>query len=245
MNSRSEAALLLAATTLVMAQGAVAEDSWRFGIGTGFSSFSLDGDIGFATNNGGQIKGIDVSNSDTSDMLQSAFGLAGFAEKDVWRINLSGGTRSLEDSDSGLDLKWDSTNYEGSVSYTFATTGSSRWGALLGLRYTKHEWKIKSATDKLEPDDDWTDVLIGLVQQMPLGDQWMWSNRLDYGFGGSEGTVNAVTTLGWKPLKQWTFYVNGRYFSTERGDKNDIADSDFYYYNVDEPSLGLGFVFVW
>jgi hypothetical protein len=253
MNSRSKATSLLAAAVLLAAQSAAAEqsviaesgdESWRFGIGTGISSFSLDGDIGFATSAGGLITEIDVDNSDTSDMLDSAAGFTAFAEKNLWRINLSAGTRTLEDSDSGLDLEWDYTTFEGSVTYKFATTGYNRWSALLGVRYTEHEWTIESATDDLRPEDDWTDVLIGLVHELPIGNTWSWSNRVDYGFGGSEGTVNAVTTLGWKPLPHWMFYLNARYLATEHGDEDDIEDSDFYFYDVDEPSLGLGFLFV-
>jgi hypothetical protein len=245
MKNISAPALLLAAA-LLAAQGATAaEDRWRFGIGTGFTSFSLDGKVGFATDAGGTIQDIDVSNSDAMDYMQSAFGLGGFASNGPWTISLSGGRIELDDSDSGLDVNWKNTNMEGSVAYNFATLGRNRLGVLAGVRYTKHEWDIDIAGDSADPEEDWTDVLIGVTHVMPFSEKWSWSNRVDYGFGDSEGTLNAVTQLNWRAFDHWTFNANVKFLNTEYGDKDDIDKSDFYYYDVDQPAFGLGFLYAW
>ncbi len=76
-------------------------DEWVLGVGTGFSSFSLDGDLGFATSAGGTIRGIDLSNDETSDLVESGFGLAGFARNPQWTILWSAGTQTLEDQERG------------------------------------------------------------------------------------------------------------------------------------------------
>lgn len=237
---------VLVAGVLVAAQGAAAaEDQWRFGIGTGLNSFSLDGKVGFATPGGGTIQDIDVSNSDAMDYMKSAFGAGGFASKGPWTISLSGGRVELDDSDSGLDVNWKNTNVEGSVAYNFATLGRNRFGALAGARYTKHEWDIDYPGGSSDPDENWTDAIIGLTHALPFNEKWSWSNRVDYGFGGSEGTWNAVTQLNWHAFDHWMFNANLRYLKTEYGDKSDIDKSDFYYYDVDQPSFGLGFLYVW
>jgi len=248
MSSRlNTGALLVGLVALLATQGAAAaEDQWHFGIGTGFNSFPLDGKVGFATDNqGGVIEDIDVSNSDTRDYLQSAFGLGGFARKGPWTINLSGGRIELDDSDSGLDVNWKNTNVEGTVVYNFATVGRNHFGVLAGARYTKHDWDIDSATDSADPDEDWTDALVGLTHMLPFSEKWSWSSRVDYGFGGSEGTWNATTGVNWQPWQHWVFNANVKYLKTEYGEKNNINKSDFYYYDVDQPSFGLGFLYVW
>jgi hypothetical protein len=200
-----------------------------------------------ATPSGGVVLDVDVDNSDTMDMLESAFGFGGFAAKGPWTINFSFGTVTLEDDDSAFDIEWDKSAAELSVDYNFATTGNHRWGVLAGVNYTDHEWEFQDKTtgQKLEPEDDWTDVIVGLTHRVPIADKWSWSNRVDYGFGDSEGAFNVKTTVNWQPWPNWVFNVNARYYSVEFGDEDDIDDSDFYYYDIDEPSFGLGFVYVW
>ena len=113
------------------------------GIGTGLSSFGLDGELGFNTPGGGRIENIDLDNSETSDMLDSALGVNAFTRRRVASPAVLQYS-SLEDNDSNLRAKWDRTNAELAAVYNFAKTGSSTWGVLAGLRYTDHEWDISS-----------------------------------------------------------------------------------------------------
>jgi hypothetical protein len=240
------AAALLALVAFAPAANAQG-DGWRFGLGTGFSSFSLDGDIGFGTDEGGVIVDVDLDNGDTADLFESAFGFAGFAAKGRWTLNFSYGTVTLEDSDAGFDAEWDKAMGELSAVYHFAETGSHRWGALFGARMTDHEWKFKNKSTglKADPEDDWLDAIVGLTHSVPISDNWTWANRAEYAFGDSEGSYYLTTALNWRPLEHWVFNVNARYIDVEYGDEDDINDNDFYYYDVEEPSIGLGFMYIW
>ncbi len=222
-------------------------DEWKFGIGTGFSSFSLDGDLGFATSLGGVIQDIDLSNSETSDLVQSGFGLAGFARNEQWTILWSAGQQTLEDQDSGLKAKWDRTQAEIAAVYKIGEMGANSFGVLFGARYTRHDWDIKTRglVTVNSPDEDWTDAILGVTHQLRFAEGWSWNNRADYGFGGSEGTTFASTNLTWQPFVHWAFNVSAQYLDTKFGDKSDINKSDFYYYDVKQPQFGIGFAYVW
>ena len=230
-----------------MAEPAAAGD-WHFGIGTGISSFSLDGDLGFATPRGGFIRDIDLSNDETSDLVDSAMGANAIASNGRWDILLSYGTVKLEDGNSDLEAEWDRTSGEFAVVYNFAQICNHTWGILAGVRYTEHEWTITSPTGvfpKVKPDEDWTDGIVGLSHVMQINKHWMWRNRIDAGFGDTEEAYLASTALVWHPLDHWQFNLNARYMSTDFGDDKDINDQDFYRYDVDETSFGIGGMFVW
>ncbi len=237
--------ILLLIATAAVAQGAAADEGWRYGIGTGISSFKLDGDIGFPSDDGGVIIDGKLDNSDTRDLIDSAFGLEAFAQKDRWRFGVRAVTMTLEDGTKGYKAEWDRTEGALWLDYNFATTGYHRWGALLGARYNKHEWTFKTPTERSKPDDDWTDVMVGLTHSVPFSEKWFWTNRVDYGFGGSEGTWHAATAINWMPFDHWIFNVSADYLSTEFGEKKDINKSDFYYYDVDQTTFGIGVVFTW
>ena len=242
------AALALALAS-VASTAALAQDSdWKFGIGTGFSSFGLDGDVGFATPVGGFVREIDLDNGETSDMIDSAIGANAFATNGKWIFNLSFATVTLEDNDADLRAKWDRSMGELSAIYNFAQAGNNTFGILAGVRMTKHEWELSSRTGAfpdVDPNDDWTDGIVGLSHMLQISDSWSWRTRVDAGFGDSEEAYYAVTGIYWQPLEHWLFNVNAKYIATEFGNEDDINDSDFYYYDVDETALGLGFTYVW
>jgi hypothetical protein len=242
--------LIVGTSLAIMSQAALAADAgegWRFGIGTGLSSFSLDGEIGFPTVLGGVVVDVDLSNDDTSDLVQSGAGLAGFAASEKWTFLAAFGKVTLEDEDSNLKAEWDKSQAEITAVYNFASLGSNNFGAQFGVRYTKHEWDFSSRvlTITNSPDEDWTDAVIGVIHTLPLTDTWSWRNTANYAFGDSEGTTFLQTALLWQAFEHWRFSIDARYLDTEFGDKDDRNDSDFYYYNVEEPAFGLSFMFTW
>ena len=237
--------LLATALILCFGQSALAQDEWKFGIGTGFSSFSLDGDIGFATPGGGVVFTVDLDNGDTSDLFESGFGLGGFAAKGKWRFLYALGTVTLEDSDAGLVASWDRTQIELAGVYNFAKTGKHSWGVLFGIRNTNHEWEFSTALASVSVDEDWTDALIGITHAVPFSGKWSWSNRLDAGFGDSESSYLFSSAINWHATKHWVFNFNVKQVSIEFGEVADIANSDFYLYDVDEPAAGIGFLYTW
>ena len=106
------AVLTVCAVLLANAPAALAqEDGWRFGVGTGLMSFSLDGDIGFATSAGGVVVDVDLDNSDTADLFESAFGSLGQGDRErddnrsYWAVGV--GARYAIQSRTGVDLRLD------------------------------------------------------------------------------------------------------------------------------------------
>lgn len=224
---------------------------WTFGIGTGLSSFSLDGDLGFATSEGGVIGDVDLDNSDTRDLIDSGFGLAGIAINGPWAILASVGKVRLEDSDRLLDAEWERTKAELVVSYRMFAAGTSQFSVLGGVRNIAHDWDIKLRDPDLadvtvpDVDEDWTDLVLGVMHTMPIADRWLWSNRLDFGLGDTEESVFAATTVQWRVAQQWSLNASLRYMKLEIGQASDIDKRDFYYYDIDEPSIGIGFMYLW
>jgi len=239
-------ALLVAAVGLFFGGDARAQEEWKFGIGTGIQSFSLDGDIGFATPGGGVIFDVDLDNSDTSDLVESGFGVGGFVSKGKWRFLYKIGTATLEDNDAGIvNAEWDRSNIELAGVYNFAMTGKHAWGVLVGVRFIEHEWTFTLPGGVVTFDDEWTDALIGITHALPFADKWSWSSRLDAGFGGSEGSFLISTGINWHAAEHWAFNFTLSQASIEFGDKDEIANADFYLYDVDEPTVGIGFLFTW
>lgn len=234
--------------TLVFSNSAQAQESdeWKFGIGGGLSSFSMDGDIGFPGSSGGTIFDVDLSNSDTQDLVESGFGVAGFAAKGKWRIQYALGRLTLEDESGGAEAEWDRDKFEVLGIYNFAKTGRHSWGALFGARYMGHDWSFKTSSSSFEIDETWTDAIVGMTHAFPFADmKWSWTNQLDLGFGDSEGSAQLITALNWHFGERWTLNFNLRASSIEFGDEDDIDKSDFYLYDVDETAFGVGILFTW
>ena len=243
---KSKAAVFLAIVVVSsLAPGAQAQDEWKFGIGTGISSFSLDGDIGFAGPMAGVIFSVDLDNSDTQDLFESGFGLGGYAAKGKWQILFSAGTATLEDTSGLLLASWDRTQIELAGVYNFATTGKHRWGVLVGARNTDHEWTFTTATLTASIDESWTDGLVGITHAVPFAQKWSWANRFDAGFGESEESFLVSSTVNRHFGQHWSVSLNLKVSSTEFGDLAEAGNSDFYLYDVEEPAFGLGFLYHW
>jgi hypothetical protein len=246
MRKSSLAVLTVLALSVLAGQSVMAQDEWKFGIGTGLSSLSLDGDIGFATSDGPLIADLDLDNSETSDLVKSGFGLGGFATKGKWTILYSLGRLTLEDDDKNIEAEWDRDSIELSGVYNFAKTGNHNWGVLFGMRYIGHEWEFdlpKSST--LEVDESWTDGLVGFTHALSFAGNWAWANRLDASFGDSEGGFLISTGLNWQVADHWNLNLSLKQHAIEFGEKEDRSKSDFYLYDVDEMSLGIGFMYTW
>ena len=64
-------------------------------------------------------------------------------------------------------------------------------------------------------------------------------------FGDSEGGYTVQTGVNWQPWTHWVFALSLSFQDLEYGDEDDIDDNDFYYYDTDETTIGLGFMYVW
>lgn len=252
-------------TGLIMlsSPAAAQQDEWKFGIGTGFFALNIEGDAGFATGLGPVELGASLDTGDVQELLDSAAGLGGYAAKGKWVLQYSGGQLKLEDELTGTGpmgspttavASFTGTSAEFTASYRFALTGKHAWGILGGVRYTKHEFDFDLTIDNNPPnppaafsrdiEQDWTDGLIGLTHAARLGDKWSWSNRLDAGFGGSEGTYFLRTNFGWQFAKSWALNIYAQNVSIEY-ENEEPGDPDWYLYDADEYGAGLNVLYTW
>ncbi len=242
-------------STLVLAalSASIQAQDWRYGIGTGPGAISVEGDQGFNTTIFGPVElDIDLNAEDTSDLMESAFGLGGYASNGTWTISGGFGTLTLQGKASNgitsLDNEFEITTGELMVGYNVSRTESLSIDLLGGVRYMNHDLSAEVTQGetkiKRNVENDWTDALVGISFGVPLNDNWAWNTRFDAGFGGSEGTYSANTGLVWRFTEGWsaTFYAKVQAIEFEEGNK---GDSDWYLYDMDETTLGLTILYNW
>jgi len=236
-----------------------AEDEWRHGIGTGLFALNLDGDLGMNTTLFGPVQiDVDLSTSEISDVMETGLGVGGFSAKGKWKILYSLQYLELGDDISGnttpgsipvaAKATFTASGAEVAAIYQLAKKGKNIWGALGGLRYTKHEFDstltIGASTFTRNLDENWTDVLIGITHDRILSSKWSWNTRVDAGLGGSEGTLNVNTGASWGFADSWVASFYGKYTAQdyENGTK---GDADWYLYDVNEFGLGATVLYLY
>lgn len=250
---KSTSKLILGAVICVASPAVMAQD-WNYGIGTGPAALAVDGDIGFNTVNFGPVDtSIDLDAGDTSDLLDTAFGLGGYATNGTWTISGGLGRLTLEgrayDAPTSLSAEFEVTTGELMVGYNLSRSESLSVDLLGGVRYLNHELSAKlsqagSTQIKRSVENDWTDAVVGISFGVPLNSNWTWNTRFDAAGGGSEGTYSANTGLVWRFADAWsaTFYAQLQAIEFEEGNK---GDSDWYLYDVDETKLGFTILYNW
>jgi len=232
-----------------------AQDEWHYGIGTGVFALNLEGDAGVGTLLGPAMVDLSLDTSEITDLLESAIGIGGYAAKGKWvllysyqQMELEAGVqRATQAGTPGSAL----VNFTGSgaelaATYRFAVKGKNAWSALFGARYIKHELlfdlDIGANAFTREIDQDWTDALVGFTHAHPFSKKWTWTNRLDFGFGGSEGTVSFNSGFQWQPARHFAMviFAKGTAVDFENGNP---SDADWYLYDIDEFGIGLNFLY--
>jgi hypothetical protein len=215
---RTKLFFFVVAGLLSVSLSGVAHADWSFGIGTGIFRVNFDGDIGYNIeyNNIGPVEhDVDLDADDVSDVMETAFGLGGYATDGKWMIQYSFGMLELEDDASVVlssgdsvysKIGFDKTNAELTVGYPIYHDA----------RYTDHEIDRDLTINgtrvaSRDIDEDWTDALFGISADIPFAEKWMWNNKFNAGFGGSEGTYFAQTGVTWRFLKHWSASLYGKY----------------------------------
>lgn len=237
------------------ARPSVAQDDWKFGIGTGFFALNMSGDIGFDTALGPVIVEADLDTSDISDALESAIGIGGFAAKGKWQFNFSFATMELEAGVSGTGLmgvpvaallNFEATVVDLGASYRFAVTGKHAWNVLFGGRFIQHEYNVGltvGATALARTiDNDYTDAIVGIAHAYPFSEKVAWTNHIDVGIGDSESQFKVNSGIAWQVAKPvlLNFYAQIQSLDLQTGSP---GSSDFYLYDADEFGVGVGILF--
>lgn len=252
--------LCISLVTLIFCSSA-AHAEWSFGIGTGLSFNNIDGKQGFTTQLGPVKYDVKLDPQDFSDFVKTAFGFEGYATDDTWLIQYSLAYVELEDKESTFVPPANSTI---TTKINFRTSGAEltagypvyKTSSLIilvdgGVRYTKHELDNKitisgavNAQAGRKFDHDWTDAVLGAMINVPFAQTWSWNNRLNAGFGGSDGTYLVSSEVRWRFHKYWSASIKGKYVSVKYENASE-GDSDWYFYDADESSIGLLVFFNW
>jgi hypothetical protein len=247
------AALLALGTTSAFAEG----DEWTFGLGTGIQRLNAKGDVGFTSFRGPELGELDLSPSDVSDLMDSAFGLQGFASKDRWQFRFKYGYLDLQDKAQidlingalplTADFRQEITAGRITAVYNFAETGNSQWGVLGGVNYTRHKYDVRISTGNLtrkrKIDEDWTDVLVGLTHTMPLTDTITWRTSAITGFGDTDSYWSMNTAVDWQFARSWNVGIFIDYTEVDFENGNP-GDNDWYLYDADEWGPGISIMYV-
>ena len=241
-------------SALLTVSSVAAADDWKFGIGTGFFALNIDGDIGLNTGAGPVLTPLDLSSSDVSDLMESAFGFTGFAQKGKWKISytvshleLEGSeTSELENSGESIATKLNfvADGLDVNVAYHF----DNGFSAYAGVRNTTHEIDFDHngpvhVIDRTV-ENDWTDAYVGVAYAMAIGTDKAWVTHIDAGAGGSEGSVTINTALAWQFSPSWAASIYAKHYSVEF-EEGSIGDSDWYFYDSAEFGAGLGIMYSW
>ncbi len=228
---------------------------WKFGLGTGFFGLNLDGTLGMdLTRINTPVEfDVDMNASDVRDIIDTALGFGGYATNGIWLIDYSVQYLKLEDGESfsggalsRVELEFESSGLEIMVGYPVWKRSDILVRVHGGVRYTNHEITgslvYNGATYTKDLDNDWVDGVIGISAQIPLGRTVSWDNRLNAGYGGSDGTYQAYSGLTWRFHKNWSTNFFGKYTAVEF-ENGTKGNADWYLYDVDEFGLGLGILF--
>ena len=251
--SRKYFAAGLLCLAMVLGFNAAAYAEWHYGIGTGFTRLNVDGDMGFNTQIAGPVTfGVDLDPDQVSDLVDTAFGFTGYFTDGTWMVQYSFSNIELEGSSTvgaaSTTIGFDIQGAEITVGYPFYKTPSLILGVLGGVRYTEHELSASvtsgGSTVSRSIDNDWVDALVGLTLAVPLAEKWVWNNRADAGFGGSEGTYSGSTGVTWRFYKGWSGTLFAKFTAVEF-EESSRGNSDWYRYDVDEFGPGLAILYNW
>jgi hypothetical protein len=116
----------------------------------------------------------------------------------------------------------------------------------VGVRYTGHEITNElvygANYGEITHDNSWADFLVGVSMGITISPKVAWSVNADGGFGGSEGSFMGKSSLTWKPLKHWSFSLNGSILSTDY-ENEEIGHESWYKFEVDQTQFGLSFLY--
>jgi hypothetical protein len=242
---------------MVMGSGTAAHAEWHFGIGTGLAGQSYDGDLGLhidAATIDDQKFEVDLAPGDVADLMETVFGLGGYATDGTWKIQYSVFFLKLEDDPTltsqggdSIAAKWEfeQTSGELTAAYAIFKDPSVIVHALGGIRYTGHKLEgTINADPTREIEEEWVDALIGLTVDVPLAPTWSWNNRVDAGFGGSEGTFSGSTGLTWAFAEHWAGQLFASFMAVEY-ENGKMGDTDWYLYDANEASAGIKILYRW
>ncbi|RLA41655.1 MAG: hypothetical protein DRQ64_01770, partial [Gammaproteobacteria bacterium] len=131
---------LLSTSWAALAETGSESDNWNFGIGTSFFALNVEGDVGINTQLGPSVTKLDLDFDDVNNAMDSAAGIAGFAQKGDWKINYALGKLKLEGETGPRRLSFTTSALDINLEHPLSVKGLSIYA---GLRYTDHELEFE------------------------------------------------------------------------------------------------------
>ncbi|SCY61403.1 hypothetical protein [Desulfoluna spongiiphila] len=231
---------------------------WGGSVGTGYSRTQRSGDLGLGTQGFGPVLvDVDLSPSDFDDVTNASFGIDLGLTDGTWTIDFSLDLLELEDNAperlaDGITVRskmdFDTTSVELTVGRSVYKTRWVTLGLHGGLRYDRQKLSVHlsqgTTSEQTEVDEAWLDLLMGGSADVPFAEKWLWSNKTNVGFGGSEGTWFASTAVTWRFHPHWSTEIYGEFTAADYENGGE-EDTDWYRYDVDETIWGANVLFHW
>lgn len=237
-----------------------AHAEWNYGFGAGAGWTNIEGTQGFNTLVGPVSYDVSFSPDDLSDMTSSGYGIGGYATDGKWLVQYALSSIELEDADTttvaahtvNTLINFTTSGGEVTVGYPISRSAAVATFLDAGLRYTKHELDnlatitgpTVNTQEKIVFSNNWTDAIVGLTINVPLSQSWSWNNRLNAGFGGSDGTYFATTGATWRFHKHWSTILRAKYVNVKY-ENGSQGQSDWYRYDAEETTLSLVVLYNW
>jgi hypothetical protein len=231
-----------------VAQSEKSEDDWRFRFaplflwGMGISGSSA---IGPAT------LPLEIEFKDALDNLDAAFTFHFEAQKrdltlfaEYQFVDLSPSAKTP--FGATLDVTFKSKMAEFGVLYRVAEFKKTQFHILGGARYVEQDMRVKGVPlptlESVKVKENWWDAMVGGRMVSRLSQKWTAIGRVDYGFGGSDGTWNLAGTVDYR-FREW-----GSVFAGYRWMKFDYehgSGKDRYKYDAKQHGPLMGVDFHW
>ena len=91
-------------------------------------------------------------------------------------------------------------------------------------------------------DDSWADFVVGVSHSYAFSQSTIWSSVLDYGTGGSEGSMHFDTGITWIFDNSWSVRLYAALDDVDYQEGN-AGDNDYYLYDVEETRAGFSFLY--
>jgi hypothetical protein len=259
LRSAARSAILMAVAVCLIGASAAEAKKWYYGIGTGFSALWSKGDEGInvrAANIGPMMWELDLSPGDFMDAMESAIGVGGYVTDGTWMVQYSIGQLKLS-GDAGTTRansvrvtgEWNYDILSGEVTVGYPVyrdpEGKVTVRPLVGARYLSHDiggevTVMGQTTQSASQSQDfgWTDALAGVTVDVAITPKVSWGAGVNAGFGGSNGTYTANTSVAWNCWRSLALVPNA-YFMAVDYENGSQGDSDWYYYDANEWGAGL------
>ncbi len=238
------AALICAVTGgLMVTPTLAAAEEWEFMIAPLF--LWAQGIEGSSTINGNEAP-LDLDfKDDVLENLEMAFSVHFEARKGDWTFfteyNYVDLNPDVEASQGpltfGADVTFKEHLFEAGGAWAINESDATRWELLFGGRYIDQEIKANlEISGPLPPElpgkrfnggDDWAQGFAGMRVLHALSDRWLFTGRLDYGFGGSDNSaVNFLFKFDYRFNDWGAAFIGGKFMTIDYEERSYGFDAD-------------------